>query len=67
MRISFHLRHGIVNLFLRDDLAAVVQIKMPWNRPLFSERYGYRRPKLCLFGFRLFVRPRMTMTITKTG
>jgi hypothetical protein len=30
------------------------QIIPPWCRPLFSERYGYRKPVLRAFGWRLF-------------
>ena len=29
-------------------------LECPWNRPLFSERMGYRRPVFRLFGFRIF-------------
>lgn len=29
-------------------------IKTPASIPLFSERYGYQKPALALFGYRLF-------------
>lgn len=31
-----------------------VHIKAPWRKPLFSERNGYKKPFLRLFGFRFF-------------
>ncbi len=33
----------------------VIQIKTPTDRPLFSERYGHKRPILKIFGYRVFV------------
>jgi len=28
-------------------------IKFPWDKPLFSERHGHRKPRFVLFGFRV--------------
>lgn len=29
---------------------------LPWARPLFGERYGFRKPVFSFLGFRLFVK-----------
>lgn len=31
-----------------------LQLKAPWNRALFSERYGYKKPFISYKGWRLF-------------
>lgn len=52
MRIETHVfRHGIVNFFTKEH---TYQLKCPWNKPLFSERFGYESPLMSVFGFRLF-------------
>jgi len=43
---------GGTNLFWNES---VLQIKYPWNKPLFSERYGYRSPNFKIFGLRFFI------------
>lgn len=29
-------------------------VKFPWDRPLFSERYGHKKPSVSFLGVRLF-------------
>lgn len=31
-----------------------IRVKAPWNRPLFSERYGYTKPMIEIKGWRVF-------------
>jgi hypothetical protein len=33
----------------------LIMLKNPSSKPLFSERYGYAKPALKLFGYRLFL------------
>lgn len=37
-----------------NERGAGLQIKAPWQKPLFSERYGYTIPIWRVLGFRAF-------------
>lgn len=42
------------NLFWVRFFGLGFLVKYPSSPPLFSERYGYRKPLLSIFGFRVF-------------
>lgn len=46
------IRHGLAWVRV---LGRGLSLRAPWNRPLFSERNGLRKPILSKFGWRLFV------------
>lgn len=45
--------HGVICIFMSRFS---IVIKTPRSQKLFSERYGYAKPILSLFGFRVFIR-----------
>lgn len=49
--MNFFKGHGIYVAIVFDYRVA---IKTPNSQPLFSERYGYRKPVFSAFGFRVF-------------
>lgn len=61
MKLRGNLRYGIINYWHADQNVADLQIKFPWNRPIFSERAGSRKPVFKFLGFRIF-RPKDCFT-----
>ncbi len=43
------------NVFWFRAFGYGLMIRSPWNRPLFSERYGYAFPTARILGWRLFI------------
>lgn len=52
--MTYSVSVGSGEAWLRFSDRAGWLVKAPWNRPLFSERYGYVRPTAKILGFRIF-------------
>jgi len=55
---NHYAESGIINVFF---LGLVFQVKGPKNKALFSERYGYEKPIIKVFGFRVFIQKEMAL------
>jgi hypothetical protein len=55
MRVSLRWAQGNFAAYTETNWVCV---KAPWNEPLYSERYGGRKPLVKVGGWRMFARKR---------